>query len=100
MVFDPIPAAQALRRIRLDRSLVAPLPDGIAPRTEAEGAAVQVALASLVGAVPPSGFKIGATGKRMQDYLGIGAPIAGFMREADIYHDHGEVCFADFIKPG
>lgn len=100
MVFDPIPAAQALRQIRLERSLVGPLPDGIAPRSEAEGAAVQVALAGLVGAVPPAGFKIGATGRRMQDYLGIAAPIAGFMRVQDIYHGHAELPFADFIKPG
>jgi 2-keto-4-pentenoate hydratase len=100
MVFDPVPAAQALRQMRLDRGLVGALPGGIAPRTEAEGAAVQVALASMAGALPPCGFKIGATGKRMQDYLGISAPIAGFMQEADIYHGHAELRFDDFIKPG
>ena len=100
MVFDPVPAARALRQIRLGRGLVGALPGVIAPRTEAEGAAVQVSLASMAGALPPSGFKIGATGKRMQDYLGISAPIAGFMREADIYQGHAELRFADFIKPG
>jgi 2-keto-4-pentenoate hydratase len=100
MPFDPLPAARALRQTRLDRSLVSPLPDGIAPRTDAEGAAVQAALAGLVGATPPSGFKIGATGSRMQEYLGIAAPVAGFMREADIHHGHAELRFADFIKPG
>jgi 2-keto-4-pentenoate hydratase len=100
MPFDPLPAARALRQTRLDRSLVSPLPGAIAPRTAAEGAAVQAALAGLVGATPPPGFKIGATGSRMQEYLGITAPVAGFMREADIYHGHADLRFADFIKPG
>ncbi len=100
MPFDPGPAAAALRRIRQDRVLVAPLPPGIAPSTEAEGAAVQAALAGLAGAVPPAGFKIGATGKRMQVYLGVDTPIAGFMRAEDIYHGYGDLRFADFIEPG
>jgi 2-keto-4-pentenoate hydratase len=100
MSFDPLPAARALRQTRLDRNVVAPLPDGIAPRTDAEGAAVQAALAGLVGAIPPSGFKIGATGSRMQEYLGIAAPVAGFMQKADIHHGNAELRFADFIKPG
>ena len=98
MAFDPAPAAAALWRIRQDRGLVAPLPDG--PRNEAEGAAVQFALAQLVGAVPPSGFKIGATGRRMQAYLGVDTPIGGFMRDADVYRGHAELRFADFVRPG
>lgn|ERR1700761_294084 len=100
MVFDPIPAARALRQIRQDRTLVAPLPTDIAPQTEAEGAAVQAALADLVGAVNPAGFKIGATGSRMQAYLGITAPIAGFMQASDVYSGHATLRFADFIRPG
>jgi 2-keto-4-pentenoate hydratase len=100
MAFDPIPAAKALRQIRQDRVTVLPLPAAIAPRTEAEGAAVQRALAALAGAVPPFGFKIGATGKRMQVYLGIDTPIAGFMRAEDVYHGHADLSFADYIKPG
>jgi 2-keto-4-pentenoate hydratase len=100
MPFNPGPAAAALRRIRQDRVLVTPLPPGIAPSTEAEGAAVQAALAGLAGAVPPAGFKIGATGKRMQVYLGVDAPIAGFMRAEDIYQGHTDLRFADFINPG
>ena len=62
MPFDPAPAAAGLRQVRRERVVVSPLPADIAPRTEAEGAAVQVALASLVNALPPFGFKIGATG--------------------------------------
>ena len=100
MAYDPVPAAEALLRIRRERAVVRPLPAGVAPSTGAEGAAVQFALARLVGAMPPAGFKIGATGKRMQVYLGVDAPIAGFMREQDVHHGHAELRFADYIKPG
>jgi len=100
MAFDPAPAAAALRGMRQDRVIVSSLPAGIAPATEAEGAAVQFALAQLVGAVPPSGFKIGATGRRMQAYLGVDRPIGGFMRAADVYRGQAELRFADFVRPG
>jgi 2-keto-4-pentenoate hydratase len=99
-VFDPLPAAQTLMKARRDRVTLSPLPAGIAPATAAEGAAVQHALAGLQGAVPPAGFKIGATGSRMQAYLGVDAPIAGFMRAADVHHGHAELRFEGFIKPG
>jgi 2-keto-4-pentenoate hydratase len=100
MSYDPEPAAAVLRRTRLERRLVLPLPDAIAPRTEAEGAAAQLALARLVGAERPAGFKIGATGKRMQEYLGLAGPAAGFMEAGNVFRDHGSVRFADCIKPG
>ncbi|PPQ36477.1 2-keto-4-pentenoate hydratase [Rhodopila globiformis] len=100
MAFDPAPAAAALRRIRQERAIVSGLPAGIAPRTEAEGAAVQLALARLAGAIPPCGFKIGATGSRMQAYLGVNEPIAGFMRAADVHQGRADLRFADFVRPG
>lgn len=100
MAFDPVPAAKALRQARLDRVAVMPLAAGVAPGTEAEGAAVQFALAGLAGAVPPCGFKIGATGRRMQAYLGVDGPIAGFMRDADVHHGHAELPYADAFNPG
>jgi 2-keto-4-pentenoate hydratase len=98
--YDPEPAAVALRKARLDRSLVLPLPASTAPRTEVEGAAAQFALARLVGAVPCAGFKIGATGKRMQEYLGLNGPAAGFMQAETVFRGDGAVRFADCIKPG
>jgi 2-keto-4-pentenoate hydratase len=100
MPFDPTPAAAALRQIRRERVLVSPLPAGIAPKTEAQGAEVQHALARMADAVPPFGFKIGATGRRMQAYLGVDAPIAGFMAGKDVYPGHADLRFADFIRPG
>jgi 2-keto-4-pentenoate hydratase len=98
MSYDPEPAAAALRQIRMARSLVLPLPASIAPRDEQEGAAAQLALARLAGAVPCAGFKIGATGKRMQEYLGLTGPAAGFMQT--VFRGDGAVRFADCIKPG
>jgi 2-keto-4-pentenoate hydratase len=100
MSFDPEPAAAALRQVRQERGLVLPLPASIAPATEADGAAAQFALARLVGAVPCAGFKIGATGKRMQEYLGLDGPLAGFMEAANVFRAEGSVRFADCIKPG
>ena len=79
---------------------MSPLPAGIAPKTEAQGAAVQHALARMADAVPPFGFKIGATGRRMQAYLGVDAPIAGFMAGKDVYPGHADLRFADYIRPG
>ncbi|HEX2939427.1 MAG TPA: hypothetical protein VHO91_00155 [Rhodopila sp.] len=100
MSFNPRPAAEELLRIRRARATLDRLPAAIAPRTEAEGAAVQHALAALVAALPPTGFKIGATGRRMQAYLGVDAPIAGFMRAEDLYHRQAELRFADYVRPG
>ena len=54
----------------------------------------------MADAVPPFGFKIGATGRRMQAYLGVDAPIAGFMAGKDVYPGHADLRFADFIRPG
>jgi len=100
MSYDPEPAAAALRQVRLERGLVRALPASIAPVTEADGAAAQLALARLVGAVPCAGFKIGATGKRMQEYLGLNGPAAGFMEARNVFRADGSVRFADCIRPG
>ena len=66
----------------------------------AEGALAQLALARLVGSAEPAGFKIGATGKRMQEYLGLTGPAAGFMEAGNVYRDRADLRFADYIKPG
>ncbi|MDE2581714.1 MAG: hypothetical protein KGL52_08775 [Rhodospirillales bacterium] len=98
--FDPVPAAEALRAARAAGGGLAPLPAFLAPRDEAEGAAVQRALARTLAADPPAGFKIGATGKRMQDYLGLTGPAAGFMPAAGLRASGAVLCFADFHRPG
>src|SRR5580692_3398266 len=100
MSYDPEPAAAALHEARSKRTLVLPLPPSIAPLSEADGAWAQLALARRMGAVPCAGFKIGATGKRMQEYLGLDGPAAGFMRAATVFRADGSVRFADCIRPG
>jgi 2-keto-4-pentenoate hydratase len=100
MSFDPLPAAQEVLRIRRERRILERLDPAIAPSSTAEGVAVQHALARLVGAEQPAGFKIGATGRRMQAYLGISEPIAGFMRADDVHDQQAELRFADYVNPG
>ena len=58
-------AAELLLARRRAGQPAGPLPAEIAPTTEAEGAAVQVALARLRVALPPAGFKSGATTARV-----------------------------------
>jgi 2-keto-4-pentenoate hydratase len=98
--FQPEAAAAALHEARQRRSELAPLPAAIAPRTVAEGAAVQRALAQRVGAASPGGFKIGATARRMQEYLGLSGPAAGFMVAGDLHRSGASLRFADYLRPG
>jgi 2-keto-4-pentenoate hydratase len=100
MSYQPDRAAAALHAVRQQRGTVAPLPADLAPRTEAEGAAVQYALARRVGAASPGGFKIGATARRMQEYLGLSGPAAGFMAVGNLYKSGATVRFADYVRPG
>ena len=98
--FDPQHAAAALHEARQGRRLVEPLPSAIAPGTVAQGAAVQRALAHRLGAARPGGFKIGATARRMQEYLGLSGPAAGFMATGGIHASGAVLRFADFQRPG
>jgi 2-keto-4-pentenoate hydratase len=98
--YQPEPAAAALHESRQRRTELGPLPAAIAPRTEAEGAAVQRALSHLAGAGSPGGFKIGATARRMQEYLRLNGPAAGFMATGDLYRSGATVAFADYLRPG
>jgi len=98
--FNPNPAAEALHQTRLRRGMVGRLPQEIAPETEAEGIAAQQALAARMGAAQPPGFKIGATAQRMQEYLGLNGPAAGFMAAAGILQSGASLNFSDYVRPG
>ncbi len=72
------PAAKRILEAWKAKQILAPL--GVdAPKTPAEGYAVQREVAEAQGAMPPAGFKIGATTRQMQDYLGLTHPAAGFV---------------------
>lgn len=100
MPFDPTPAARALHGARRDGRPAGPLPPAIAPRDANEGHAVQIELARLMNALPPAGFKIGATAKRMQEYLGLDGPAAGFMPADAILASGAVLTWADLRGPG
>jgi 2-keto-4-pentenoate hydratase len=96
---DPKAAAAALHAAWQERRKVAPL-GALAPATEAEGYAVQRALADAAGAVPPAGFKVGATNPAMQAYLGVASPAAGFMPAANLKPSGFSTPYADWMAPG
>ena len=91
---DPAATILAAMRARATIAPIAALADAKA------GYAVQREMASRLGALPPAGFKIGATAKAMQDYLGMHTPVAGFVIGRDIHASPAELAFADVIAPG
>lgn len=98
-------AALALLDIRRARRVLSGLPPDVAPRTDAEGVAAQVALARRLGVgappdLPPAGFKIGATGRAMRDYLGLAGPLASFMAPSALHASGATLPFAAFLHPG
>ncbi len=97
-MFDPDQAAALLtaaRRARQPRTSLA-----VPPPTLHDGIAAQVSRARSAGAVPPPGFKIGATNPAMQAYLGLPGPAASFMAAADLHGDGSTLAYAAFLRPG
>ena len=97
-----LPASREARRLvhaRAARRVIGPFPPADAPADEAQGAAAQLALHRRTAA-PLAGFKIGATGKRMQEFLGLSGPAAGFMPAPGVHSGSATLRFADFIRPG
>jgi 2-keto-4-pentenoate hydratase len=92
-------ALEALLDARRARRLLAPL-GAVAPADEAAGYALQRSLAEATGAVPPFGFKIGATTAQMQAYLGLAGPAAGFVPASSLHADGAQLRWADYLNPG
>ena len=99
-LFDAERAAQALIAARRSRRVLDRLPPDVAPRTLADGVAAQLAVARRAGAQLPAGFKIGATARRMQEYLGLPGPLAGFIAEAGLHGSGSTLSFKSFLNPG
>lgn len=93
------PAATAILAARRARQNLVPLGTH-APVDTAGGYAVQREVAQAMGAIPPAGFKIGATTRQMQAYLGLTGPAAGFVPAAGLHHSPATVRLADFVAPG
>lgn len=92
-------ALAMIRAARRERRPLAGL-GAAAPADEAAGYALQRRLAEAMGAVPPLGFKIGATTRQMQDYLALSGPAAGFVPAASLHPQDATLRFADFLRPG
>lgn len=92
-------AAEAILEARRARRILAPL-GSIAPQTVEAGYAVQKEVALRLGGLPPAGFKIGATTRQMQTYLGLPGPSAGFMPKAGLRASPASARYADFLNPG
>lgn len=92
-------AADAILAARRARRPLEPL-GGAAPADPAAGYAVQRLVAERLGAVPPAGFKIGATTRQMQEYLGLSGPAAGFVPSESLRPDGAALRFADFNNAG
>lgn len=92
-------AAAAILEARRAKRVLTTL-GAAAPRTLEEGYAAQRRLAEKLGAIPPFGFKIGATTKQMQEYLGLSGPVAGFVPATSPHPDGTALHFKDFLNPG
>jgi 2-keto-4-pentenoate hydratase len=92
-------AEELLAARRAHRKLT-PLPAVLRPADEEAGVAAQHAVAERLGALPPAGFKIGATAKHMQAYLGLAGPVAGFMPKDNVHASGIRLRFVDFQSPG
>jgi 2-keto-4-pentenoate hydratase len=92
-------AAEAILAARRAKRILEPL-GAEGPATAEQGYAVQREVAEALGAVSPAGFKIGATTRQMQAYLGLSGPAAGFVPAASLHADGAAFRFADFLNPG
>lgn len=92
-------AADTILAARKAKRPLEPLGDA-APTDPAAGYALQRRIAERLGAVPPAGFKIGATTQQMQRYLGLPGPAAGFVPRENLRPDGAALRFADFLNVG
>ncbi|MBS7811640.1 2-keto-4-pentenoate hydratase [Roseococcus pinisoli] len=92
-------AANLIVKARTSKQILAPL-EARAPKSLAEGYALQRQVAELLGAEAPAGFKIGATTKQMQDYLGLPHPAAGFVPASSLKANGVTLPFQDFLNVG
>lgn len=92
-------AAELIIEARKAGRILGPL-GAAAPPDVAAAYALQHEIATALGAVPPAGFKIGATTKQMQAYLGLAHPAAGFVPAASLNADGFSAPYAGFLGLG
>ena len=93
-------AAKQLLEAHERRQRFAPLPPGLAPRTESEAYAIQDAFVAMraqkLGAL--AGYKIALTSAEMRRFVGVDSPQAGVMFESTIRRSPARVRAADYVR--
>jgi 2-keto-4-pentenoate hydratase len=93
-------AAKQLLEAHERRQRFAPLPPGLAPRTESEAYAIQDAFVALraqkLGAL--AGYKIALTSAEMRRFVGVESPQAGAMFESTLKRSPARVRAADYVR--
>jgi 2-keto-4-pentenoate hydratase len=93
-------AAEHLLESHGRRERFAPLPHGLAPRTESEAYAIQDAFVALraqkLGAI--AGYKIALTSAEMRRFVGVDSPMAGVMFESTLHRSPARVRAADYVR--
>ena len=93
-------AAKQLLEAHERRQRFAPLPPGLAPRTESEAYAIQDAFVALraqkLGAL--AGYKIALTSAEMRRFVGVDSPQAGVMFESTLKRSPARVRAADYVR--
>ena len=94
-------AAARLLEAHERRERFAPLPPGLAPRTQAEAYGIQDAFVALraqkLGAV--AGYKIALTSEAMRRFVGVDSPQAGMMLASTLQRSPGRIRAADYVRP-
>ncbi|HWM45155.1 MAG TPA: fumarylacetoacetate hydrolase family protein [Burkholderiales bacterium] len=93
-------AAKQLLEVHERRQRFAPLPPGLAPRSENEAYAIQDAFVALraqkLGAL--AGYKIALTSAEMRRFVGVDSPQAGVMFESTLKRSPARVRAADYVR--
>ena len=93
-------AANQLLEAHERRQRFAPLPPGLAPRTESEAYAIQDAFVAMraqkLGAL--AGYKIALTSAEMRRFVGVDSPQAGVMFESTLRRSPARVRAADYVR--
>ena len=93
-------AAKQLLEAHERRQRFAPLPPGLAPRTESEAYAIQDAFVAMraqkLGAL--AGYKIALTSAEMRRFVGVDSPQAGVMFESTLRRSPARVRAADYVR--
>ena len=97
--YQPDKAAALLHESSQRGAACSPAQD-TAPRTKWRVRLSSMRWPAVLGQRHLRGFKIGATAKRMQDYLGLSGPAAGFMAAGNMYRSGVDIRLAEFVRPG